>query len=78
MRERRKGNGVGTMENKQSKKNRIAMGYPYRSRGGQIITDELCLCGGMRSEHENHFAIGYGPMPSRHCKKFTWTDWVTE
>lgn len=55
---------------------RIRMGYPRRDENGDIIIDEKCKCGGMRSEHEDTISLGHGPMPSRGCGKFTWIGWV--
>lgn len=50
--------------------------FPLTLPNGQVITDERCVCGRLRSEHADTFSYGHGPSFDGQCRKFTWSSMV--
>lgn len=49
--------------------------FPWTTRAGIIIVDEVCSCGARRSAHEDLFggaAYGQGACSRTGCSKYTW------
>jgi hypothetical protein len=48
--------------------------YPFKTKTGKLIYDELCACGKLRSQHGPGFggAFGHGSCELSHCPRFTW------
>ncbi len=57
--------------------------FPRTVPNGRVITDEKCVCGGLRSEHETLITWGHGPGKAnadkpltRDCPRFRWASFV--
>lgn len=59
-------------------KHAVESPFPLHSATMGKIVDEVCLCGALRSEHEDTLAYGHGPCPDNRCTKFTWAGFVSD
>lgn len=53
--------------------------FPWTTKKGEVIVDERCECGALRSKHEDLFGgeiYGHGGCPVKHCAKFRWASHV--
>ena len=52
--------------------------YVPKESKGQVIVDERCSCGHVRTEHASRFDVGNGPCTHLDCgcNQFTWSGWV--
>lgn len=52
--------------------------FPRQLSSTRTVVDEICHCGGFRSEHEDTLLYGNGKCVKTGCRQFTWTDFVVE
>lgn len=57
---------------------RIKSPFPMQSKQLGEITDEVCVCGELRSAHADTLAYGHGGCSLSGCAKFTWAGFVTK